>query len=430
MHFGDMRMTSSCNGMGTEGVVSAMFTFSVPLSEYPNYTDSIPGGAEIILQKISPEDGHIMEGRIFYVSSKSSDDVKVTVTCYDRMAYTECEFPCTDEDFSDSEGLSVGTVLDRITQECGLHAIQFDTITVKSLDFELPKSMLSGRSCRDVLSALSQVLCGYFVYDSYFNNVYFIAFGSEEHGNLTNCTKHEKIRDTSYLMRNNVYMTDSSGNVYGGTSGGSNTITVDSQLASLALYQMLTERIGTYIYRGWDCGTAIFSGIPEVPMAVYFEDEENPRYANYYDIELSSDGIVGSIGCNAVDEGAWVYKGRTQRELEKRYSEGDTWKNVQLTKKDGIRYVYVNENGENQTYGYKVKEKGVTVYEGNEISKNTAEEITVSDDVSEVKYSIGGIMKAVLSLVWDGDVLKSYCRKILDMDGKVIHDDKEAADNE
>lgn len=409
-----------------------MFTFSVPLSEYTNYTDSIPGGAEIVLQKI--HDGGVGDTRVFYVSSKSSDDVKVTVKCYDRMTYTECDFPCTDSDFVDSEGkekgLSVGTVLSRIEQECGLNAIQFDTVTVAALEFDIPKSMLMGHTCRDVLTSLSQVLCGYFVYDSYLNNVYFIAFGSREIKNPMHLTKYEKIRDTSNLLINNVYMTDSSGNVYGGAPGGSDTITIDSQLASQSLYQMLSSRIGTYYYRGWDCGTAIFSGIPEFPMAVYFEDEEKPRYANYYDIELSSDGIVGSIGCNSVDEGAWVYKGRTQRELAKRYSEGDTWNNVQLTKKGGIKYVYINENGKKQTYGYKVKDKGVTVYDGNEISKNTAADITVSDDASEVKYSIGGIMQAVMSIVWDGDTIKSYARKILDASGKVIHDDKEAIDNE
>lgn len=343
-----MRMVCSCDGMGTEGVVSTMFSFSVPLSEYPNFTDSIPGGAEIILQKIFPEDGHVMEERIFYVSSKSCDDVKVTIKCYDRMIYAECGFPCTDTDFVDSDGnekgLSVGTVLDRIAQECGLGGIVFDTVTAAALDFDMPKSMLMGHSCRDILSALSQVLCGFFTYNSGINITYFIGLGNEENGNLTYCGKHEKIRDKSYLLIDNVYMTDSSGNVYGGASGGADTITIDSQLASLALYQMLSSRIGTYIYHGWDCSTAIFSGIPELPMAVNFEDEDNPRYANYYDIELSSDGIIGSIGCNAVDEGAWIYKGRTQRELAKRYSEGDTWGNIKLTKTGGLKFVYRNLN--------------------------------------------------------------------------------------
>lgn len=325
-----------------------MFTFSVPISEYPLYADFIPGGSEVILQRIYPEDGHVMEERIFYVSSKSPDDIKITVKCYDRMTYTECNFPCTDDDFVDPDGnekgLSVKTVLYRIERECGINAIEFDLTTLEALNFDMQKSMLSGRSCRDVLSALSNVLCGFFVYDSFNNKMFFNAFGREEQGKLINSTYHEMIRDTSCLQINNVYMTDSSGNVYGGSSGGSNTITVDSQLASLALYQMLTKRIGTYIYRGWDCDTAIFSGIPEFPMAVYFEDEENPRYANYYDIELSSDGIVGSIGCNAVDEGTWTYKGRTQRELTKRYSEGDTWGNIKLTKTGGLKFVYRNLN--------------------------------------------------------------------------------------
>lgn len=333
-----MRMTCSCDGIGTEGVVTTMFTFSVPLSEYPNYTDSIPGGAEIVLQKIS--DGSVGDARIFYVSTKSSDDVKVTVKCYDRMTYTECDFPCTDTDFIDSDSMPISTVLANIAQQCGFTAI----MDMPEIEFDMPKSMLMGHTCRDVLSELSRILCGFFAYDSYLNIVNFFAFSDESQGYRINCGKHEKIRDTAYLRIDSVYMTDSGGYVYGGSSGGSNTITINSQLASAALYQMLSSRIGTYYYCGWDCDTAIFSGIPQFPIAVYFEDEENPRYANYYDIELSSDGIVGSIGCNAVDEGAWVYKGRTQRELAKRYSEGDTWGNIKLTKTGGLKFVYRNLN--------------------------------------------------------------------------------------
>ena len=236
--------------------------------------------------------------------------------------------------------MPISTVLANIAQECGFTAI----MDMPEIEFDIPKSMLMGHTCRDVLSELSRILCGFFAYDSYLNIVNFLAFSDESQGYRINCGKHEKIRDTSSMPINNVYMTDSGGYVYGGSLGGSNTITINSQLASAALYQMLSERIGMYIYRGWDCGTAIFSGIPEFPAAVYFEDEENPRYANYYDIELSSDGIVGSIGCNAVDEGAWIYKGRTQRELAKRYSEGDTWGNIKLTKTGGLKFVYRNLN--------------------------------------------------------------------------------------
>lgn len=344
-HFGDMRMSCSCDGMGTEGVVSAAFTFAVPLSEHPRYSETIPGNAEIVLQKI--HDGSVGDTRIFYVSTKSSDDTKVTVRCYDRMTYTDTDFPCTNEDFVDSEGkekkLPVGIVLNRISEACGIGAILFDTVTVNALDFEMTDSMLWGRSCRDVLSTISKLICGYFVFDGM--NTYFIALGREaENGSPIDCGKHEKLRYTTYLQINNVYMTDTSGKSYGGFSGGSDTIAIESQLASSALYQTVSGRIGTYYYRGWDCDTAIFSGIPNFPILVHFEDEEDPRYANYYDVKLSSDGIIGSVGCNIVDESAFVYKERKQRELEKKYSEGDTWNNTEITKKGGIKFVYKNEN--------------------------------------------------------------------------------------
>lgn len=342
-----MRMTCSCNGMGTEGVVSAAFTFSVPLSEHPLYAQTIPGNSEIILQKL--QDGKVGESRVFYASKKSSDDTKITVSCYDRMTYTDEDFPCTDNDFVDDEGnekgLPVGTVLDRISDACGFAGIMFDTATAAALDFEMTESMLWGRSCRDVLSTLSKVLCGYFAHDGFFNYVYFIALGKEaENGKLINSAKHEKVRDTTYLRINNVYMTDTSDNSYGGYSGGSDTIAIESQLASLALYLNVSERLDAYYYCGWACDNAILSGIPEFPLTVYFEEEKSPRYANYYDVELSSDGIIGSIGRNTVDESAFVYKERKRRELEKKYSEGDKWNNIKITKKSGLKLVYRNEN--------------------------------------------------------------------------------------
>ncbi|MGN1415460.1 MAG: hypothetical protein ACI4XF_01335, partial [Oscillospiraceae bacterium] len=135
-YFGDMRMTCSCDGMGTEGVVSAMFTFSMPITETADPSSAVPGGAEVILQRMDNE--NIAESRVFYVSTKSSDDIKLTVKCYDRMTYTECDFPCTDDDFADSDVLPVGTVLSRITQECGLGAILFDSVTLSALNFDMP----------------------------------------------------------------------------------------------------------------------------------------------------------------------------------------------------------------------------------------------------------------------------------------------------
>lgn len=410
--------------MGTSGVTSAMFSFDVPLSEYPYYASSFPGGAEVVLSNMS-EYGYAHYSKTFYISSKSPSDTVVSVKCYDRSIYTECDFPCEDTDFTDNDGnekkMDVSEVLDRIANACGFIGCLMG-MDIKA-DFELPKSMLQGRSCHDVLNSVSVLLCGYWVYQQADGGLHLISVGSKNNFlNSVSANKHEKLKQTSTVQIRSVYMTNGS-EVCGGDTGGTDTIKIESPAADQAVWSEVYGRVVGYIYGGYDCKNALLSAIPDFPMLVDFDGEENPLYANYCDMKISSAGILASCGCNAVDDGAWTYKTKTRRELEKKYSEGDTWKNTEITKTGGIKYVYVNENGDKQKYGFTVKDKGVTVYEGNEISKNTAADITVSDDVSEVGYSVGGITKSVLSLVWDGDVLKSYSRKITDMDGNVIHDD-------
>ena len=412
--------------MGTSGVTSAMFSFDVPLSEHQNYASSFPGGAEVVLSNIS-EYGYDNYSRTFYISSKSPSDTVVSVKCYDRSIYTECDFPCEDTDFIDNDGnekkMPMLTALERIANACGFFGCLMGTEILA--EFELPKSMLQGRSCHDVLNSVSVLLCGYWVYQEASGGLHLIAVGGQNNFlHSVSADNHEKLQQTSLIQINSVYMTNGS-DICGGDTGGTDTITIDSPAADQQIWSEVYDRTVGYTYGGYDCKNALLSAIPDFPMLVDFDGEKNPLYANYCDMRISSSGILASCGCNAVDEGEWTYKTRTKRELEKKYGEGDTWNNTEITKTGGIKYVYVNENGDKQKYGFTVKDKGVTVYDGNEISKNTAADITVSDDVSEVGYSVGGITKAILSLVWDGDVLKSYSRKITDMDGNVIHDDEE-----
>lgn len=406
-HFGDMRLCMSCDGMGTQGVVTAAFSFSVPLAEHPAYYNSIPGNAEVELRRLN-SDGSAAESRKYYVSEKSADDTKVTVKCLDRMCFTEKEFPCTDADFDNADsstaadstaadvnnsvtkkekGMAAAEVLRRISEECGLESVLFDGGTLQAIELiEMPASMLQGKSCRDVLTELSKVLCGYFVYDGYSEVCYFCGLGKEfESGKYAYCDKHEKLRFTTRVDIDSVYMLDSSGDVCGGVGGfGFNIIEIQSALATPEIYELISGRVNGLDYRAYNCDTALFGSIPRLPLSVSFGGETDSFFANSFDIKLSSEGICGSVSRNTVSESAFKFKPKKQRELDKKYSEGDRWKNVQITKKSGLKYVYVNENKEKQKFGFDVKDGGMTSYEGVMSSKKEAVSVKVDKKAGKV----------------------------------------------
>lgn len=409
-----------------------MFSFAVPLAENSNYSTKFAGGSTVILSGVKGQSEFYSQP--FYISSKSVGDTEITIKCYDRMTYAECDFPCTDDDFIDSDGNETGmelkTVMNRICDECGFLGYNFHDDDLIDTAGDIPKSMLSGKTCHDVLSSLSEAFCGYWCckYYSVLPSLMFVPLcGNTDWINTISVQKHEALKNTVRLPSFfTVIMTDGSvtyGDRYDGDNG-SAVININTAIASKALRDLIYNRTFMHTYQGWKCDNAIFNTLPDFPPKINFSGEEDTRCANYCTLKISSAGIFASCGNNTVDEGAWTYKNRTRRELEQRYKEGDTWKNTEITKSGGIKYVYVNKNGDKKKYGFDVKDEGVTVYEGDMISEDTANDVTVSDDVDEAGYTVGGVT-VVISMVWDGDVLKGYKRIFKNGDDEVIYEDEE-----
>lgn len=398
--------------MGTSGVTTACFTFDVLLSEFPE--DSIAGGSEVIISGAGT--------RTFYVSSTSSENGIVSVTCYDKMLFTECDFPCSDEDFPvDEDGveseMDISVCLERIANICGFRGCFYPADVVGEAYFQLPKSSLSGRSCRDVLSIAAEAVCGYWVCQS--TSLFLIALGASNNmTGITSASYHEKFT-TSKIQISSVCMTDGD-YVYGNDTGTINTIKIDTPAASLKLYDAVSKRLNGYSYKSFKCSHALLDTIPEFPAEISFKGAgEMP--VNNFDISFSSAGIIASVGNNSAGSVEWKY--RSRREIEQRYKEGETWSNIEITKNGGFKTVYRNENNGKKKYGIEVKDEGVTLYEGTDYSKTPASEISVSEDFLQAVYKTGK-SEVLLSLVWNGDVLESY-KRIIQKDGKTIYSDEE-----
>lgn len=339
-----MEMSFAVSGTGTSGVCPMCFSFAIPLSEHLAYVTELAGGTPV---RLTGDGG---SSRVFYISSKSADDVSVKVTCYDRMTYTEADFPCDESDFIDPVTgeeipMSTSTVLSRICTECGFPNYYLNDDSLPAAVPDIPKSMLMGRTCHDVLSSLSEAFCGYWCCSGMLSDLMFVPFGAdmtEVIPIVISSEYHEKIKHSSRVLFSDVFLTNNV-DEYGTDPGGTDTIRINTSLASPELYDALYARVRV-LYSGMSCGNAYIDVLPSMPMRVDLAGEEIPQYINYCNAKISSRGILASLGRNKIDEGAWTYKNRTRRELEKRYREGDTWKNIQLTKKGGLSIVYQNLN--------------------------------------------------------------------------------------
>lgn len=429
-HFGNVTMSFAVSGMGTSGVCSKCFSFSVPLSEHEDYFTSgeFGGGKSVYLMGYDTTP-------TFYISSKSADDISINVTCFDRMTFAEADFPCSEDDFRDIDGneagMDINTALNRIASACGVSACFLNDSALVTAVSELPGSMLFGHTCRDVLTALSNAFCGYWCCVNDVNgggNFMFIPFGkdiSEITPAFTDSDQYEKLNTSSSVDIKNVFLSDNIHN-YGSDPGGTDTVRINTVLASSGLYDALYERVRT-IYSGISCKNAYLLTLPTMPLRIKFADEEAVQYMNYCTVNISSQGILSSVGRNKVDEGTWTYKNRTQRETDRRYAEGDVWKNTELTKKDGLKMVYVNENGDKKKYGTNVLDEGVTVYDGDITDAVPASDILVQEDedgnITSVEYMKGDV-KTVLTINRNGEKIFYTRQKI--KDDTVIFEDKES----
>ena len=330
-------MSFSVPGIGTEGVCSKCFTFAVPSFEHSGY--EFPGGTQVTLNGST----------VFYVASKTADAISMKITCYDRMTNTEEEFPCTDNDFIDyihdnrEKPMLTSIVLGRICTACGFSGYSMiGADTLLEAVPEIWKAQLMGRTCHDILIMLSQAFCGYWCCSGLANTLLFVPFGSVPQSTASASAEyHEILNNTSSMVITNFYLTGN-GEEYG-TPGDSGTIHIDTPLACPELYAVLSSRA---VYcTGVNCANAYIDSLPDIPMKASFA-AGGSEYITYCTAKISSKGILASLGRNLADEGNYIYKKRTRRELDKRYAEGDIWNNVQITKKDGLAIVYYNANGE------------------------------------------------------------------------------------
>lgn len=338
--FGSVRISYSCSGDGVSGVCMSCLTFMLPPG-----TSEYSGGSAVVLSGAGTLP-------VFYISSHAESDGGFTYTCYDSLMKLECDL-IPDEsaviwhEYSDQPGvrdLPISTVCGMIASRCGF-AVNIGTVS--SYIPYIGSENLIGRTCRDVLELIARSAVGYFGF--YNGEAYFLPYGSAASiGVPYSIANHEALKNGGTHSYTRLKMSGGGDDYsYGSDNTGASTLTADSQLASAALCDTVGARVVGYQYFGFSCPNALSDEVVMFPALVSFSGSPGTQLRiNCCTADISASGVLMQLGSNIVSD-AYHYTGLTDRELVKRFRDGDIWGNFQISKSDGAAFYYKGgQNGQ------------------------------------------------------------------------------------
>lgn len=275
--FGDITVSRACDGVGMSGLTTSQLGFTVP-GEL-----TAPRAAKVTLTGV----GNLPT---YYVASRSTSKGVTSVTCYDRMAFADTNFPYSD--FSVNT-VPIAEILQKIADVCGVGAC----VGVPSWITGLSKAKLQG-TCSDIMSAIATAACGFWRVST--DNKYeFVPFGPYT---ATMAVKQHTALDVGcgYSVQG-VQGTDSGGNVY--TAGSSSLhsydgIIVDSDFITNDGVSEIWGRAKNAEMVAVNCEKAIVNDIPEINTLVTF-GQGGSYIINNISCSVSAGGIVAALTGNA-----------------------------------------------------------------------------------------------------------------------------------
>lgn len=371
-NFSTPQISFSADGYGTEGVCAQQLTFSVPASQYASAAQGWQYGATVKIMHGSSDDLPT-----FYLSGRAVDGNTIRLTCYDATMFLDVYPDLTDVE--DKETIPITPTLAsiiRVASENHLTPIWGDFIGNNFTNIEVEK--LKDKKVRQILTELSKASCGYFAMHGELA-LEFHQFGetpSGTAGTLTECKQiYYGFKKTARAVR-----VSNGSDVYGSISDAYSTMKIETIYASESLASSLKASLGSYT--GWSCEKARINFYPRNGSAVSFGDEK--LIVNNLKMKLCPDGRYVSIGRNCVSESE--YCTRTERELDERIKLDTVNGNTKINR-DGMKFVFRNENSESEEYGFEVTENGVTSYDGAVIDKTMPDSIVkLSDTCRQITY--------------------------------------------
>lgn len=311
------------SGVGLSGVCVSELTFTTPA---PFYAARAAEVTVIGLDNVPS----------FYISRRQQRGGIVTVSCLDRLAFSDINFPAEKLDDSVGDDVPAGTVLDLISMEMGKTPPSYgdvpDWLTA------IPKNSLENASCVDVLQKISEACCGVW-YLTESGGLQFLKFGELSGGAYV--SQHTAVDVGASLEYKALICTDGDGSTMVRGSGAAyETVQINSELINTAGCNEIFERLQAAENSVWSCEKFCTVGniIPNVGYK--FEFKGGGKYvASSVECAVTPSGIycTASGGNDGGDE--ITTRGSLTRTVENRVEYGKKSKNIINTRYQGILIV-------------------------------------------------------------------------------------------
>ena len=280
--FGNVRVKRSCDGVGTSGLCVSQLSFDVPIDFYA------VRAAKTVVKGVYGLP-------TYYIDSRSKSKGICSVTCLDRLAFADVDFPYSD--FLDGEEpISVSEVRQLIINTVGFADLTGIPIWLE----KIPREKLQC-TCSEILSFIAECCCGFF-YMTKDDVCTFASFGGFT--STMEVTQHTALDIGIEYSPCGILCTDGNGNRYSRGNIGStyDTLQINSDLINNAGCEEIWSRIDGKTYTQYSCDTCILPSVPYPAAKI--------RYAQGYEFitqdiscEINANGIFGTLRGNAPSDG-------------------------------------------------------------------------------------------------------------------------------
>ena len=259
----------------------------------------------------------------FYINTRNQSGGVVTVSCLDRLAFSDIMFP--HERLTDKGNIPISSVMELLSMALGRSVPKYGGIP--SWLTSIPYERLEDTPCTDILQLISETCCGVWRYASD-NSPQFLKFG--DNSGLINIRKHTALDIGADYVMSNVICTDSSGRKYSrGTADHIyDTVRINSELITDEGCGEIWERAKGVTVTAWKCDKCLLDGniIPDIGCRFRFEG--GGEYA------------ADSIDCSVTATGIYMTLsgGQTSDEISTRGSLTRAIDSFQTRKSGNIRY--------------------------------------------------------------------------------------------
>lgn len=299
--FGDITVTRSISGIGTSGISTAQLTVTAaaPLSAYR--------AAPVILSGV----GNLPT---FYINSRSQQNGMVTLTCLDRMAYTDETFNTAWVEWDSEKTALTSAVLDMIYQKCGFTGRS--GYSIPSYLTRIDKAHIEGRSCADILTMLGDLQCGFWYCDAD-DRLCFLTMGTAS--GIISVSEHSALKIGNDYRPEGVRVTNGSKAwERGSTTYGYNTIQIHSDFGCDDTARDVYDRIKNKSYNAVTCDNCIISAlsVPFVGSDITFAENDTAYHITSVTARISGTGVDCSLAANDPSGGEISQRTKLARMLD------------------------------------------------------------------------------------------------------------------